>query len=316
AMSSARPHTPLPVRPVARGMRAFLYLATVLTFAAGLQATVLAEHSATFFAWDIQPPMGAVFIGASFWSACVLLAWSSRQRDWARARITVPSVAVVSLLLLGATLAHIDQFGSLLGIAWIEVYAFTPPLAIAFTVVQLAAPGRDPERLERLPAVLRGVLGAQTLIMAAAGLALWIAPNDTGWWPWVVGPMTAKAIGTWLLGTATVGTYLVVRDDREDLPGAMLSYVVLGALLLLGALRFGGDFDDTTATAIYLAMAASTLAVGLAGAWLCQREGRYRSVQPVGGLPVQLAPLNGARAADTVERDESVRLPLSSPIMR
>ena len=306
-MASASIHASLQVRPVARGMRAFLYLATVLTFAAGLQATVLAEHSAAYFAWDVQPPMGAVFIGASFWSACVLLAWSARQRDWARARITVPSVAVVSLLLLGATLAHIEQFGSLLGIAWIEVYALTPPLAIAFTVIQLAAPGRDPERLERLPATLRGALGAQTLVMCAAGLALWIAPTDAGWWPWPVGALTAKALGTWLLGIATVGAYLVVRDDREDLPGAMLSYVVLGALLLVGALRFGGDFDDAAPTAVYLAVAGSALAVGLAGTRLCWGEGRYRSVLPAGGVPVQLPPLNGTAP----QRDEAAPLDLA-----
>ena len=300
-MSGVPSDPSLPVRPVARGMRAFLYLATVLTFAAGLQATVLAEHSATFFAWDIQPPMGAVFIGASFWSACVLLAWSARQRDWARARITVPSVAVVSLLLLAATLAHLDQFGSLLGIAWIEVYALTPPLAIAFTVIQLAAPGRDPERLERLPAGLRGVLGLQTLIMAAAGLALWIPPNDTAWWPWLVGPMTAKALGTWLLGIATVGSYLVLRDDRDDLPGAMLSYVALGALLLLGALRFSGGFTGPGPTAVYLVLAASALAVGLTGAHLCWREGRYRSVLPTGGVPIQLPAINGTQAVPAME---------------
>ena len=297
-MSGVPSDPSLPVRPVARGMRAFLYLATVLTFAAGLQATVLAEHSATFFAWDIQPPMGAVFIGASFWSACVLLAWSARQRDWARARITVPSVAVVSLLLLAATLAHLDQFGSLLGIAWIEVYALTPPLAIAFTVIQLAAPGRDPERLERLPAGLRGALGLQTLIMAAAGRALWIAPNDTGWWPWLVGPMTAKALGTWLLGIATVGSYLVLRTTATTCRARRCPTSCSERCSCWAALRFSGDFSDPGPTAVYLVLAASALAVGLTGARLCWREGRYRSVLPTGGVPIQLPSINGAQAAD------------------
>ena len=115
------PNPATPERTVSRGMRTLLYALTALTFIAGTQLVVLGEHTATFFAWAIDPPLSAAFIGAGFWSASTVVFWCARQRDWARARVIVPTVAVVASMLLVATLQHLELFQGLFGLAWIEI---------------------------------------------------------------------------------------------------------------------------------------------------------------------------------------------------
>src|SRR4051812_33352503 len=113
-------------RPVTRGMRALLYALTALTFIAGTQLFVLAEHTDAFFSWDVAPPVTAAFVGAGFWSAAVVAFWAARQRHWARARVIVPTIGIVAVMLLVATLQHTDAFDGLFGVAWIEIYAVFP----------------------------------------------------------------------------------------------------------------------------------------------------------------------------------------------
>src|SRR3954470_23882539 len=135
-------------------MHVLLYVLTALTFVVGTRLVVLADHTAQFFSWTIAIPASAAFIGAGFWGAATVVYWCARQRDWARGRVVVPTVAVVATMLLVATLQNLSQFHGLLGLAWIEVYAIFPPLLGAVALMQLAVPGGDPHSGARLPAGL------------------------------------------------------------------------------------------------------------------------------------------------------------------
>src|SRR4051812_38624751 len=91
-------------RQVSRAMRALLYVLAGLTFIAGTQLIVLAEHTDVFFAWTITAPLTATLIGSGFWAASAVVFWCVRQPDWARAGMVVPTIAVVATMLLLATL--------------------------------------------------------------------------------------------------------------------------------------------------------------------------------------------------------------------
>lgn len=277
-------------RPVSRGMRGFLYVAIALTFAAGTQLVVLADHTDRYFAWSIAVPMSAVFIGASFWAASVVLVWSARQREWVHARVPVPSVAVVATLLLIATVQHIEEFDSLLGFLWIEVYAFVPPVAVTLVVMQLAVPGKDPPAESSLPSGLRVALGVHAVALLGLGGFLYFAPGESNSiWPWELSDLTSKAIGTWLLGIGTLAAYVVLRNDRADIPGASLSYLVLPAMLALGLIRFPDDVDFSSVdTLVFLAFVVSAAAIGTYGAVVSLRERRFASGLPQGGFPVEV----------------------------
>ena len=288
-----------PARAVSRGMRTLLYALTALTFIAGTQLVILGEHAATFFAWAIDP-LSAAFIGAGFWSASTVVFWCARQRDWARARVIVPTVGVVASMLLVATLQHLELFQGLIGLAWIEIYAFFPPILAAITVQQLAAPGHVMRGADRLPAPLRVTLAAEAAIALAAGALLFVSPSvAASIWPWELGDLASKAIGTWLAGTGITCGLIAALDDRSALPGWALAQIVLGGTVLLGLARYAGDIDLAGPGAYLLAAyMLATLASGTYGAVLARHEGRFTPTTGLGGIPVELrAPAAGPAPA-------------------
>jgi hypothetical protein len=98
-------------------LRWFFGVAAGLALVAGLQLFVGATETDRLFSWTIEPPLTAAFMGAAYWAALVLLAWAAAQREWANARTAIPPVLAIAVLLLVATLIHLDKFdlGSLFG---------------------------------------------------------------------------------------------------------------------------------------------------------------------------------------------------------
>jgi len=278
------------VRPVSRGMHVLLYVLTALTFFAGTQLFVLSDHTDEFFSWTIGVPMSAAFIGAGFWAASVVVFWCARQRDWARGRVVVPTVAVVATMLLVATLQNLDAFDGLLGLAWIEVYALFPPILLAVAVMQLALPGVDRRTGSRLPAGLRVTLAVQAVVAVGVGILLFASSPSlaASMWPWDLTDLTSKAVGTWLVGTGVTCGVVALLDDRSAMPGWALAQMVLGAAVLFALVRFSDDvaFADVSAY-LLIAYFAGTLASGSYAASVAWREGRFAPIEGVGGIPVE-----------------------------
>jgi hypothetical protein len=264
------------LRPVGFGIRAFLLVATPLAFLGGTQVTLLSRHTETYWAWTIALPISAIFIGASFSATAVLFAWGLQQHEWIRVRAVVSGGPFVTVGLLVATLRHIGEFHGAVGVIWVEAYVFAVPAFLAAAIQQLLVPGRDRPVQERLPVWLRGVLALQSVVMIAWGILLFSRPHHAGAvWPWPLAPLAAEAIAAWLLGIGGSAAYISVRGDRADMPGAALSYIVLGAIWIGGAIFAGGDFHNSVDAVVYLLFAASVIVVGAAGAILSHREGRY-----------------------------------------
>jgi hypothetical protein len=160
---------------------------------------------------------------------------------------------------------------------------FAVPAFFAAGVQQLSVPGRDRPVEERLPAWLRGTLALQAVVMLAWGVLLFSRPNDAGAvWAWPLAPLAAEAIAAWLLGIGGSAAYISLRGDRADMPGAALSYIVLGAVWLGGAIFAGDAFHNGLDVVLYVLFAVSVIVVGAAGAILSYRERRYlpRNVGP------------------------------------
>jgi hypothetical protein len=289
-------------RPLGSGMRALLYVLTGLTFFAGTQLFVLAEHTTEFFSWTIDPPLSAAFVGAGFWSAAVISFWAARQCDWARARIPIPTIAVVATLLLVATLDHLDTFHGLLGLAWIEVYAIFLPALVALVARQLVIPGVDRRSGERLPAGLRSAWLCQAAALIAAGVVIYADGGSASIWPWELTPLAAKAVGTWLIGIGLTAAVVAAIDDRADMAGNSVSQLVLGVATLIALVRFGGDAELGAGTGVaFVAFAVAILGSGIYGTLVAFREGRFAPALEPGGIPVELRPL--APSAPAAERD-------------
>lgn len=56
------------IRSLTPSMRWLLLIGSLLAFIAGLQLFVLSEQTSHFFAWTIDVPLTAAFLGAIYWA--------------------------------------------------------------------------------------------------------------------------------------------------------------------------------------------------------------------------------------------------------
>jgi hypothetical protein len=150
-----RPHH---VRHVLAPMRVLLVVFAVLTAMAVVALFVLSGQTDQTFAWTIQPPLTAAFLGAGYAAGFVLVVLSLRDPVWAHSRVPVLTILAFVALTLVATLLHIDRFHFQPEFAaqpfiaraaawfWLAVYVAVPVLMVVLLAPQERAPGADPVR--------------------------------------------------------------------------------------------------------------------------------------------------------------------------
>lgn len=275
--------TPPPgVRPTTLGMQRMLLAASVLVFIVGIQLFIFSEQTDTLFAWTIQPPLTAAFLGAAYWASFAMEFLASRRRVWAHARIAVPAVLIFTGLTLVVTLLHLDRFHLnspnmiTLGAAWawLIVYVVVPPLMSVLLFLQLRTPGGDPPRQSALPAWVRMALAIHALIMIPLGIALLVAPEPTiRIWPWSLTALTGRAIGAWSLALGVAAAHAVWENDWARVQVATMSYTVFGVFELIALARYSQTVNWSSASAwIYVIFLASVLVVGVYGWRRATRE--------------------------------------------
>lgn len=274
-------------RPLTTGMKVMLVFASALVFLVGIQLFVLTEHTSRYFAWTVNPPLTAAALGGAYWASAVLELLASRQRTWARARIAVPAVLTFTILTLVTTVLHLDRFHlgrrfavatQLATWAWIAVYALVPVLMGILLVFQHRTAGAEVPRRNSLPRWLRAVLGLQAVVMLSLGLALFLAPVATlTVWPWMLTPLTARAIGAWLLGLGLAAAQAGAENDWSRVSVATRAYVLLGALEFVALMRYPKTVNwGRPATWVYVLFLASFLLVGVYG-WITATRTAHRS---------------------------------------
>jgi hypothetical protein len=254
-------------------MRRLLWVAAVLVFLAGVQLFVFPQRTGRYFAWTIDPPLTAAFLGASYWSSVAFEVSAARARTWALARIAVPTVFVFTTLTLLVTLIHLDRFhlgGEFEGTtqavtwAWIGIYVVVPVLMAWLWLAQARLPGRDPRRERPLPPWLAGVVLVQAVVLVALGVYLLVDPTGAAdLWPWKLTPLTGRAIGAWLASLGLAAAHALVERDVRRLRPAAVAYLTFGLLQAVALLRYPHtpDWDDVRSY-LYLTFLVSAVVVG------------------------------------------------------
>ena len=256
-------------RPMTPGVRAGLVAIASVIFWLGLSLFVFPGHTDTLFAWTIQPPLTAAFLGASYWASTTLAVACASERDWARGRAFAAPYLVAGVVLLWVTLVHIDRFhmDAVTGWAWLILYVVFPPSVLVLLGRQLRTPGVEPAVRAPIAPPILALIAAQGIVMVALGAALVIAPVDAAsLWPWTVTPLTGRAIGTFVLAQGVLSLVVCRERDWSRVRPAMLQCAVVGTLQLVAILRFSDTLDwDTAGAWIYLGFVVSLLAVGAYG---------------------------------------------------
>ena len=262
-------------RPLTAGLRRLLAVASGLVFLAGVPLFVGTEQTDRYFAWTVKPALTAAFLGASYWSSFFLEFLVSRERVWARGRVAVPGVLVFTTLTLIGTMVHRDRFhfNSPLVIAravtwfWLAIYAIVPPAMFVLFARQLVIPGSDPPRREPLPRWIRWIVGAEAAVMLPIGAVLFLAPQWAGRvWPWMLTPLTGRAVGAWLVGLGLVTARVIWEADFGRVRPVMITATIFGVLQFVALMRYPGDMQWRSPAALaYLLLLLSFLAVGTTG---------------------------------------------------
>jgi hypothetical protein len=271
---------------LSRELRAILWFFAALAFSAGVLLYVLSGNTEDTFSWTIAPSVTAAFLGGAYWAAFVLFAWSARQTFWFRARPFVLPAALIAVLLLVATLIHEDRFhDDLFGRFWLVAYLAVPPL-LAFGLWRQYRGGRPIEPRgtayaydQPLPAALRILLVGEGLVMVAVGISLFASPDTADdLWPWMLTPLTARAVGAFVIGFGAAALQAAWENEIGRLAGSAYAYTTLGLLELIAILRYTDQFDDgSVRDIVYVAFVVLVLLTGLAGSARARRSGLQRT---------------------------------------
>jgi hypothetical protein len=263
-------------------MRVILVAAAVLVFLAGFQLTIFATRTAEWFSWTIDVPMTAVFLGAAYWSSAVLEVAGARSSGWARARVTVWTVLVFTVLTLVVTLVHLDKFhlgaehptsARLVTWGWLAIYAGVPVAMVVALVLQARSTAAGPDVVRRpLPVGLQLCLVVLAVVLLGAGIALLLSPTwAAGAWSWPLTPLTARAVGAWLVGLGWAAAHARLVDDAERVRPVGLTAIAFVLLESVALARYGDALDWSGWQAA--AYAAGLVWIGAVGVWILLLRG-------------------------------------------
>ncbi len=272
AEAATRPRRLLPA------MRGVLIASTVLTALGFGSLYLLSGNTEKTFAWTIQPPLTAAFLGAGYGAGLLLVVLTLRDGVWVRGRVPVYTILLFVVLTLVPTLMHLDrfhfspEFEGLDPLAkgaawfWLAVYLGLPLLIAPVLAVQERAAGVDPPRRHPVPRGLQIALAVEAAVLLVIGVALFVAPaSATTLWPWPLTPLTARVVAAWLIAFG-VAAAVAIRGDLDRLRIATLAYTALGVLNLLAVVRFPGDVVwDQPAAWAFLTVNVAIVVTGLEG---------------------------------------------------
>lgn len=241
------------IRPVIPFTRIIFVVAALLAAIAGIQLYILTDHTGQFFAWTIQNPLSAAFLGAGYWTGVALLLFSTAEHAWANIRIAIVAVCTFAPLILVATLLNLGIFHfqvpdlnpRVAAWAWMIVYVSVPFLLAVVVLLQWRTPGGDPPRGTPLPALLRFLLGANAIIGLLVGLLLFLAPLLfptpevlLAFWPWKLTAVTAQTIGVGFLSLGTASLQFLRENTWSRGRVGTVPYVLIGLLQLIAIARY------------------------------------------------------------------------------
>jgi hypothetical protein len=245
-------------------LRAYLLLGTAQGLAIGLTGLFTPAH-VVGFPLDATP-LNTRFVASFYLAGAVGLGLSGIARHAIDARIFVAGFAVVTSLLLLATLMYWSDFrANGVPYPWLVSYLVDPVVgAIALWTLGLAKPSLP--GTHRLSAVFAAVL----VVFGILGAVLLVFPDTAvAHWPWKLTAILARVYAAIFLAFALGAALAATERRREAVRPFTLSALTLVALVALASLIHRDRFVSGAAPWIWgVGLAAGIALLALASASL------------------------------------------------
>lgn len=223
------------------------------------------DASGQRFAWQIQPAMTAVWMGAGYFGGAYFFLRVLLGKRWHRVAAGFWAVTAFTWAMLLVTIIHWDRFdpGHLPFQIWLVLYVVTPFLVPFVWWRNRGVDDGAPESDDLpVPAVARVGMALIGFFMLASCLISFTIPNVfIDFWPWTLSPVTARILGGWFALMGAGGLAMALEGRWSGWRIAVESIVfVWHALLLVGAFIYADDFKPGTAW-FFVAEAAVILAL-------------------------------------------------------
>ena len=255
----------------------------VLSLAAAAPLYLDSERTDRSFAWTIEPPLTAAFLGAAYASSFAMYALAAHDRVAGQVRALLPAGLVFTALMLAATLLHLDRFhldaagllARTIAWLWLLVYVSVPLVTAWFVLRERPPAGRDDDAA-RLAGWRAAALAVQAGVAVALGGLLIVGPTTfDAAWPWTLTPLTARAVGAWLVGIGVIGAHAAWRRVVMDVRPILLAWSAFAVLQGIALARYGDTLDaGDLRTWLYVAFLTGMFAVAVAGLLPARARGR------------------------------------------
>lgn len=194
------------------------------------------ERSGEWFAWTINPPITAMFMGAGYIGGAWLFINAIFGKEWHRIAPGFFPITAFTTVMLLTTLIHWDRFEltHFPFILWLVLYIITPFLVPTLWVLNRSANRGIPDNPDHtVPQIARTGLLLIGIIILFFSLRSLLNPE---WlislWVWKLSPLTARIMSGWfaLLG---VGGVVISSDPRWSAWKVGLQSIGLWHLLVL-----------------------------------------------------------------------------------
>lgn len=261
-----------PIRALAPLMRVLLVAGAAFVLGAGTQLYLLSTATDRYFAWTIADPLTASTIGGFYFAAFVVAVLSATRREWCRARVGVPGIALFVWLMLFASVAHLNAFHlhsddlipRLAAISWFVIYLLDPPLLLIALWLQLRVPGGDSPRRAAASTWYRTACTVLAVPFFLIGAYLYVSPVSAGkGWAWPLTPLAAQAFAAWCVAIAGLLAMAAREADWDRILPASAGLLLFSALQLVAMARYA----HTPQGPLALLWLMLTIAAGALGAY-------------------------------------------------
>ena len=249
----------------------FLVVAFILLF-------FFPNNTTDHFAWTIKPTMTPLLMGAGYISGSYFFVRLIMGGRWHWFTLGFLPITAFTWFMGLATFIHWDKFNHnhISFYAWLILYVVTPFLVPALWFNnRVTDPGTPDPGDVILPRWIRLAAGIAGGLMVGIALFMFISPETViAVWPWKLTPLTARVVGGWFALPGVVGL-MYSTDRRWSAWRIVLESQMIGILLILiGAVRAWGDFDQSRPTTWLFVGGLSLLLLSLLALYISAQRQR------------------------------------------